>query len=78
MLAHRTHSWVKRAIKGIAVPWVAGVEVESKKKKEDTRMTESVDNVATIPRQRRQKACWYFAMSRISLLEKTEERTFYI
>jgi len=24
---------VKRAVKGIAAPWVAGVEVESKKKK---------------------------------------------
>ena len=23
-------------------------------------MTVSVDNVATVPRQRRQKACWYF------------------
>jgi len=28
-------------------------------------MTESEDNVATIPRQQRQKACWYFATSRI-------------
>ena len=36
-----------------------------KKEKEDTRTTESVDNVATIPRQRRQKACWYFVTSRI-------------
>ena len=35
------------------------------KEKKDTRTTESVDNVATIPRQWRQKACWYFATSRI-------------
>ena len=63
-LAHRTRSWVKRAVKEIAAPWVAGVEVESKKKKEeDTRMTESVDNVAIVPQQRHQKACWYFATS---------------
>ena len=33
MLAHRTHSWVKGAVKGIAAPWVTGVEVESRKKK---------------------------------------------
>ena len=66
MLAHRTRSSVKRAVKGIATPWVAGVEIESrKKKKEDTRATESEDNVATVPWQRRQKACWYFATSRI-------------
>ena len=46
LLAHRTRSWVKRAVKGIAAPWVAGVEIESrKKKKEDTRTTESEDNV---------------------------------
>ena len=58
---------MKRVVKGIAVPWVAGVEIESrKKKKEDTRATESEDNVATVPRQRRQKACWYFVTSRIN------------
>ena len=27
------------------------------KEKEDTRTTESIENVATVPRQRRQKAC---------------------
>ena len=54
LVAHRTRSWVKRAVKGIAAPWVAGVDVESrKKKKESTRTTESEDNVATVPRQRR-------------------------
>ena len=66
VLAHRTCSWVKRDVKGISAPWVAGVEIESRKKekrKEDTRMTESEDNVATILRQQRQKACWYFATS---------------
>ena len=52
MLAHRTRSWVKRAVKAIAAPWVVAVEVESrKKKKEDTRMTESEDNIATVPQQ---------------------------
>ena len=57
---------MKGAVKGIAAPWVAGVEVESrKKKKEDTRTTESEDNVAAVPQQRRQKACWYFVTSRI-------------
>ena len=41
---------MKRAVKGIAAPWVVGVEIESrKKKKEDTRTTESEDNVATVP-----------------------------
>ena len=66
LLAHRTRSWVKRAAKGIAAPWVTGVEVESrKKKKEDTRTAESEDNVATVPRQRLQKACWYFVTLRI-------------
>ena len=73
MPAHRTRSWVKRAVKGIAVPRVAGVEVESKKKKiEDTRTTESVDNVANVPRQRRQKGCWYFATSRIKSAKRTD------
>ena len=33
VLAHRTCSWVKRAVKGIAAPWVTGVEVEMKKRK---------------------------------------------
>ena len=64
-LAHRTRSWVKRAVEGIAAPWIARVEIEGKKKKKDTRTIESEDNVATVPRQRRQKACWYFATSRI-------------
>ena len=50
VLAHRTRSWVKRAVKGIVAPRVLGVETESrKKKKEDTRTTESEDNLATIP-----------------------------
>ena len=66
VLAHRTCSWVKRDVKGIAAPWVAGVEIESrKKKKEDTRTTESEDNIAIVPWQRRQKAYWYFATSQI-------------
>ena len=65
MLARRTRSWVKRS--------AAGDEVESrKKKKEDTRTTESVDNVATVPRQRRQKGCWYFATSRIKSAKCTD------
>ena len=33
VLAHRTLSWVKRAVKGIVAPWVARVEIESRKKK---------------------------------------------
>ena len=36
-----------------------------KENEKDTRTTESEDNVATIPRQWCQKACWYFATSRI-------------
>ena len=36
-----------------------------KENEKDTRMTESEDNVAAVPRQRRQKACWYFVTSRI-------------
>ena len=65
MLAHRTRSWVKRAVEGIASPWVGGVKIEEKENEKDTRTTESEDNVATIPRQRRQKGCCYFVMSRI-------------
>ena len=56
----------------IAATRVAGVEVDSrKKKKEDTRTTESVDNVATVPRQRCQKACWYFC----NVTNKIRKRT---
>ena len=33
MLAHRTRSWVKRAVEGIAAPWIMGVEVEVMKNK---------------------------------------------
>ena len=36
-----------------------------KENEKDTRTTESEDNVAAVPRQRCQKACWYFVMSRI-------------
>ena len=36
-----------------------------RRKKKDTRKTEFADNVAAVPRQRRQKACWYFVTSRI-------------
>ena len=36
-----------------------------KENEKDTRMTESEDNVAVVPRQRRQKDCWYFVTSRI-------------
>ena len=35
----------------------------NKEKEKDTRTTESKDNVAVVPRQRRQKACWYFVTS---------------
>ena len=49
VLAHRTCSWVKRAVKWIAAPRITGVEVESRKNiKEDTRTTEFEDNVATV------------------------------
>jgi len=33
MMASRTHPWGKRAVKRIAAPLVAGVEVEGKKMK---------------------------------------------
>ena len=57
----------------IAAPWVVGVEVESrKKKKRDMRTTESIDNIDTVPRQRRQKACWYFAISQIEIYKRTD------
>ena len=36
-----------------------------KENEKDTRTTESKDNVAAVPRQRCQKACWYFVTSRI-------------
>ena len=34
-----------------------------KEKEKDTRATESEDNVAVVPRQQCQKACWYFVTS---------------
>ena len=37
----------------------------NKENEKDMRTTESIDNVAVVPRQRHQKACWYFATSRI-------------
>ena len=39
---------MKRAVEGIAAPWIARVEIEGKKKKKDTRTTEFEDNVATV------------------------------
>jgi hypothetical protein len=36
-----------------------------KENEKDTRTTESEDNVAAVPRQQHQKACWYFITSRI-------------
>ena len=43
----------------------SGGKGRRKEKEKDTRMTESEDNVAAVPRQWRQKACWYFVTSRI-------------
>ena len=40
-----------------------GGKGRSKEKEKDTRMTESADNVAAVPRQWHQKACWYFVTS---------------
>ena len=37
-----------------------------KEKEKDMRTTESQDNVVVVPRQRFQKACWYFVTSRIN------------
>ena len=34
-----------------------------KENEKDTRTIESKDNVATVPRQRHQKVCWYFVTS---------------
>ena len=42
-----------------------GRDRRKEKEKEDMRTTVSEDNVAAVPRQRHQKACWYFATSRI-------------
>ena len=64
VMAQRTRPLGWRVRERIATPWVVGVEVEGNKEK-DTRTTESEDNVAAVPRQRRQKACWYFVTSRI-------------
>jgi len=36
------------------------VSVIKKEKKKDTRMTWFETSTATVPRQRRQKACWVF------------------
>jgi hypothetical protein len=36
------------------------VSVVKKEKKKDTRMTWFETSTATVPRQRRQKACWVF------------------
>ena len=38
----------------------SGGKGRRKENQRDTRTTESEDNVAAAPRQRRQKACWYF------------------
>ena len=46
-------------------PMGSGGKGRRKENEKDTRTTESVDNVATILRQRRQKACWYFTTSQI-------------
>ena len=43
----------------------SGGKGRRKENEKDTRMTESEDNVVAVPRQRRQKACWYFVTSRI-------------
>ena len=43
----------------------SGGKGRKKENEKDTRTTESEDNVATVPRQRRQKTCWYFVTSRI-------------
>ena len=31
LVAHKTRSWVKRAVEGLAASWVAGFEIEEKK-----------------------------------------------
>ena len=43
----------------------SGGKGRRKENEKDTRTIESEDNVAVVPRQRRQKACWYFVTSRI-------------
>ena len=63
-MAQRTRPLGWRVRERIAAPRVAGVKVEGNKEK-DTRTTESEDNVAAVPRQRCQKACWYFVTLRI-------------
>jgi hypothetical protein len=47
---------------------IAGVEVESKKRKKIRGRTGSKDNIAIVPQQRRQKACWHFLTSSPGLL----------
>jgi hypothetical protein len=46
-------------------PMGSGGKGRRKENKKDMRTTESVDNVATVSRQWRQKVCWYFVMLRI-------------
>ena len=43
----------------------SGAKGRRKEKEKDTRTTESEDNIAVVPWQRRQKACLYFVTSRI-------------
>ena len=43
----------------------SGGKGRRKENEKDTRTTESEDNVAAVPRQRCQKAFWYFVTSRI-------------
>ena len=57
---------MRRAGEGIAAPWIVGVEIELKKMKKIRGRTRSADNVADVPRQWLQKACWYFVTSRIN------------
>ena len=49
----------------VSFPMGSGGKGRRKENKKDMRTTESVDNVATVSRQRRQKVCWYFVTSRI-------------
>ena len=48
------------------------VSVVKKKKKKDTRTTWFETSTATVPRQRRQKACWVFLNANRKIRKRTD------
>jgi hypothetical protein len=65
MMASRTRPWGLESREKDGCSMGSKGSGRNKEKEKDTRTTESKDNVATVTRQWRQKACWYFITSQI-------------